>query len=494
VAKFTGPSRTDIERRHDRADLEVRSALRVTMRRVADDLSGVVTVDDLGTLTRHWTEQVNTRIMPLVTEAYWAGVDFAYVGLADALPQHLTAGPGDDLDPELTTDPALTANQDAANPTLATPFEIPRISSAVAEQQLAVAQNRLVNVANSIWELARGELLQGMQAGESIRELQSRLTDSTTFSNTRAELIARSEIGNAANTGARQQVATYGLPTKKEWISTNDGRTRPTHRAMDGVKVALDGTFPIGFDPGDDYNCRCSTGFHIDDDDVEQYAETLTSATDAEALNERQYQVLSPTRKNSASTIVKELQTTRAGRNVYDMIKSFTEKRGGVANLRKSIDKVLHGDDASPALRQKIKDFIGALNGFPRDDVPTLYRGIAVKVEQNTHAWWNEFESRYAIGTKFDMNVSSFSSSERKAREFMSSINGTRSARGCLQMKIVVDGPVHALPVERLSKFQSEKEWFAGGQFEVTQFSPPDGKRLYYEVHVRQLKSLEAPP
>lgn len=208
-------------------------------------------------------------------------------------------------------------------------------------------------------------------------------------------------------------------------------------------------------------------------------------------LTPKQLDALDPgTRRNEAS-ISKDLAATPAGKNVLDMIKGFTERRGGVANLRSNIAATLDGS-ASPAVSAKVHDFLDAMNTYPTSKVPILYRGVAVKMDENTPKWWNDFESKYKVGKELDLNASSFSSSERKAGEFQMSLGGTKMATSKhVQMRFVLDGGAHALPVEQLSKFKSEKEWMAGGRFTVTKFDPATPKRPYYVIHIKQTASLK---
>lgn len=85
---------------------------------------------------------------------------------------------------------------------------------------------------------------------------------------TRANLIARTESTGVANYGALQAMAYEGV-AEKQWLATNDARTRASHRNADGETVALDGMFSVGGAnlayPGDPTgpvretaNCRCT--------------------------------------------------------------------------------------------------------------------------------------------------------------------------------------------------------------------------------------------
>lgn len=85
---------------------------------------------------------------------------------------------------------------------------------------------------------------------------------------TRAMLIARTESTGAGNFGALQALLSEGVASK-EWVATNDNRTRETHADADGQVVPLDGKFLVGTSrmvmPGDPdapveevANCRCT--------------------------------------------------------------------------------------------------------------------------------------------------------------------------------------------------------------------------------------------
>lgn len=124
----------------------------------------------------------------------------------------------------------------------------------------------------------RNGVKEGLSISEIIKQLKTAgLTDY------RAELIARTETGRAANLGSQVGAISTGLQTNKEWISTQDARTRrqprnqTDHYHMDGIKIPMDQQFKVkdfktGFDlmdhPCDSKaplaqvcNCRCTMGY-----------------------------------------------------------------------------------------------------------------------------------------------------------------------------------------------------------------------------------------
>ena len=143
---------------------------------------------------------------------------------------------------------------------------------------LTAVVNRIKDFATELWELVRNALVQGLQLGDTTQQLAKRVKAVVAVSEARALVIARTEAHSALEAGALAQVRAAGLDGKKEWRSTDDPRTRPTHVAADGQTVALAEKFEVGgafLDfPGDPnvnapaeiINCRCTQLFHISTD------------------------------------------------------------------------------------------------------------------------------------------------------------------------------------------------------------------------------------
>jgi hypothetical protein len=327
--------------------------------------------------------------------------------------------------------------------------------------------------------------------------------------------IALSKISGGlqriVNDGARQTIVDSSLadPSRVGWERVTSGGC--DFCEMLASRGAVYGAESANFDSHD--HCQCDAVPEFDEatarilptsdsvrdalDRFQQEASSTTEALPVPASNftaDELRNALDPSRQRTASAITKELEATAAGKDLTAAIKSFTETRGGVANLRKNIEKTIDGT-AGEAAKAKAQAFLDAMNTYPTEDVPTLHRGFAVKVEQNTNEWWDAFEGQFQPGQKFSLNASSFSSSEKKAAEFSRMIGGTKKATSNhTAVRMVLEGDVHALPVEQLSKFKSEKEWITGGEFEVVGYEPASTKNPYYKVTIRQVKKLEAKP
>jgi len=147
-------------------------------------------------------------------------------------------------------------------------------------------QKGLDKVAKEITQTTKNQiqqyLMKSVEEGLTMQET-IKLLRTAGITDYRAEMIARTETGKAANYGSMIGTAATGLVTIKEWIATKDARTRRVppdsfdHFHMDGIKVAYDEKFNVktkygGFeqmlhpcDPsgsaGDVINCRCTLGY-----------------------------------------------------------------------------------------------------------------------------------------------------------------------------------------------------------------------------------------
>lgn len=136
------------------------------------------------------------------------------------------------------------------------------------------------------------QVLQGVLQGESATQIANRLLGVTAMNESSALRNARTAVTSAQNKGrfdAMRQCEDDGVIMYKEWIATNDERTREAHEELDRVQVPYDEPFEneIGqimypgdpdADPANTYNCRCTIaevvkGFKKKEDAKEEEAE-----------------------------------------------------------------------------------------------------------------------------------------------------------------------------------------------------------------------------
>lgn len=129
--------------------------------------------------------------------------------------------------------------------------------------------------------LMASQLTQGVLLGESIPKMSRRVQSVTGSNIATATRTARTAVTGAECAGrvsSYERARDMGIKLKQEWVATLDGRTRHSHRKLDGVKAEVGGTFPNGCrfpgDPTARYaeicNCRCTLvaavdGFETDD-------------------------------------------------------------------------------------------------------------------------------------------------------------------------------------------------------------------------------------
>jgi hypothetical protein len=149
----------------------------------------------------------------------------------------------------------------------------------LAQWLLENAGTNIVSVRESLVETLIKQIAVGLEEGKGIRviakELQ-KLVKSRGFYRWQALRIARTEATAAANLGATIAGRDTGVVLEKEWLSSNDPRTRRRpddkydHIEVDGQKVSENGKFNVQGDrilypgdpkgqPGNIINCRCTT-------------------------------------------------------------------------------------------------------------------------------------------------------------------------------------------------------------------------------------------
>ena len=115
------------------------------------------------------------------------------------------------------------------------------------------------------------EISRGIAQELSYEEIARNLKNITNVDYNKSLRIAKTEghrIQQEATYDVQKRAIQKGADVVKQWDSTLDGKTRPTHRALDGQIVEVDEYFksesgykalyPGGFNvPSEDCNCRC---------------------------------------------------------------------------------------------------------------------------------------------------------------------------------------------------------------------------------------------
>ena len=111
--------------------------------------------------------------------------------------------------------------------------------------------------------------LQGILQGESIPQIAERISNITqqeAKSTIRYARTMTTGAENAGRTDSYKRAEDMGIEMEQQWLATLDGRTRHSHRQMDGEHVPIGKKFSNGCEyPGDPdgptaeiWNCRCT--------------------------------------------------------------------------------------------------------------------------------------------------------------------------------------------------------------------------------------------
>lgn len=162
-------------------------------------------------------------------------------------------------------------------------YSAARVDDAFALQDASTVQRLLtdhdsylpkptVNVPkDTAWNrrLLANQITQGVLLGESMPKIAKRVGKVTGANMATAMRTARTSVTAAENVGrvdSYRRAQSLGIELEQEWLATLDGRTRHTHRQLDGEKVKVGGKFENGCrypgDPEAPYaetcNCRCT--------------------------------------------------------------------------------------------------------------------------------------------------------------------------------------------------------------------------------------------
>ena len=137
----------------------------------------------------------------------------------------------------------------------------PRVTSHLAE-----LSHKITRIDDTIEAALRESLVEGIGEGNSPQELAKRVREVMDASKSRSMTIARTETGQAFNTGRVDGMQQVGVE-RHEWLAWLDDETRDEHVGDNGQVVYIGQQFPNsklryplepGGPPGQIINCRCT--------------------------------------------------------------------------------------------------------------------------------------------------------------------------------------------------------------------------------------------
>lgn len=119
-------------------------------------------------------------------------------------------------------------------------------------------------------EMYTANTLRAMTTGESIESILSQYDGMVEKRKNHAKFTARNQINSFNSIMNKTRAQKLGI-TKAIWVTTNDERTRESHRARNGKEFDLDKGLYSSKDgkyllPGIDFSCRCGYRMVLDDE------------------------------------------------------------------------------------------------------------------------------------------------------------------------------------------------------------------------------------
>jgi hypothetical protein len=108
------------------------------------------------------------------------------------------------------------------------------------------ALSNATEIEDTIRDRLKNEILEGAQDGDNIPSIVDRIQGvKDSFTDSHAELVARTETLSASRKGSQALAESTDLVGGKEWIATDDSRTRQWHKTMDGTVIEKDSQFTV---------------------------------------------------------------------------------------------------------------------------------------------------------------------------------------------------------------------------------------------------------
>lgn len=157
---------------------------------------------------------------------------------------------------------------DAAGKALGTQ-QVRALSDVIMQKIRARAEHWGEITGDATFEAIDATLGEAASNGWSLQQVMDAIESQAMLQPNRAERIARTEIIGTLNEAHLDTYRTSGGASGKEWLATQDDRTRDEHLAADGQQRDIDEPFDVGGealqfpgdpsgDPGNIINCRCT--------------------------------------------------------------------------------------------------------------------------------------------------------------------------------------------------------------------------------------------
>lgn len=263
-----------------------------------------------------------------------------------------------------------------------------------AVEYAKVAQNRMKDVGMTAWNDIKNKVSTSIEKGTSVEDLKTLIEKNRSFSEFRADTIARTETLNAYNNGnweGSQALGEYG-PTHKYWINTGDARSRETHNTVGSQPaIPVGQPFLVGGEemmfphsPGASaknvVNCRCLFGElwpgDIDPNTGNPIGETVIAIPETSSVQSTDTSQPTPQRTTS------KFGRGPNGQPFSDLLQRPPVQRGRAAERIKALDEaaqIIDGIHGAPLTSRKINIVLGGKADRKGGHFATATRGSKPK-------------------------------------------------------------------------------------------------------------------
>lgn len=295
----------------------------------------------------------------------------------------------------------------------------------------------------------------GLRDGASIRDIVAKIETGLGFSRHRGFLIARTETIGASNASTH---FAYGknfdrASLEKEWLATQDARTRTTHTLANGQRVGFTEQFSIGAakldfpadtasgagHPEEVINCRCTVQYHggtpqpqarrprqprtpkpspVPLGDLsaatvrQQVIDELEGLSDEIALLHQKRKDLQAElkRKLSAYRTSQTLENAKTYNESFDRFEDLTKKQlpklykrnakqfldiwnptGKKSTEFEFVKDSLHGKQLAKSKTDEAKRFLEGLGGLPKHKKLTIHTGRIPKIDKKRASQYDRY-------------------------------------------------------------------------------------------------------
>ena len=266
-----------------------------------------------------------------------------------------------------------------------------------------------------------GAITQSILQGESIPQTAKRLQTIEAMDNRAAIRNARTAMTAAQNSGrvdAMEYASGLGIKLKKQWLATLDGRTRDSHRVLDGEVRELNEKFSNGLrypaDPNGDgseiYNCRCTLVAAVDG--IDQSGADRASKLDGLSYEDWKWQ---------GDEIAKNTYGINETQRLIDKLPIKKKYAGIWVNPVKLSDYKSKLDSGS---LQNKKDYyesrIARLEQQPYDSLEDWQKNLLAQYKQN-YALLKEYEANGELYVKYQQQLAQYQKGLKLAQKQQSS-------------------------------------------------------------------------